>query len=209
MICELRCADVITCVFYQLDDNRCYLCIHSNTEYTSANLVSHDAVADATAHLRNGIADVIFTSYSCTGEMYPAEREENFYDTHDEDIEMLRFCSSTWYTLGGLVAGYWIRYADGQRSPMVRGCNTERTYPFEDMYLDTDEVVLHVRFCIGTASGYHVLQEVMLATDRQIFGPIGDSTSCTYYYANGYKLQGFRGWAAAATDAIGANFERC
>ena len=170
--------------------------------------MSHDAVADATAHLRNDIADFIFTSYSCTGEMYPAEREENFYDTYDGDISMLRFCSCGWGAFGGLVAGYSIVYADGHVGTW-RGCYTEAYYPFEEMSLDEDEVVLHVRFCIGTASGYHVLQEVMLATDRQIFGPIGDSTSCTYYYANGYKLQGFRGWAAAATDAIGANFERC
>ena len=66
--------------------------------------MSHDAVADATAHLRNGIADVIFTSYSCTGEMYPTERVENFYDTYAEDIEMLQFCSSFWGPFYGLVA---------------------------------------------------------------------------------------------------------
>ena len=101
-----------------------------------------------------------------------------------------------------------LQYINGHVGP-VHGCNAERAYPFPDMVIGSDETVIHVRFCIGSSTGYHVLQQITVSTTKQVYGPIGISGHCTNYDASGYNLLGFHGSAATAIDNIGAIFERC
>ena len=123
-------------------------------------------------------------------------------------VTKITTCSVTWGDFSDCICGFniFINGVDQGRKGCAHGT---RYYPFSEITFGSNEVVLAVRMCFRTRTGYVILNQWMIETNMRSIGPAGRDCSSYSPPVVGHTLIGFEGKGGYALDRVAVHFNRC
>ena len=207
--CVESCTRLPSCVYFQHENDQCFLCINAAADVTAEGGLTSATAQQQRTLVKTGIEDVIFTSQNCRNDEAIFHDNQNF-DQHTSggNLARIKFCSSDHGAWSDKVGGFQLVF--GTVSQNSVGCWASPVWDvIPDFVLAERETVLVVEACFGPISIYNNVHTIKLVTNLRSFGPVGTDGGCTVYRNVGYDLTGFYGRAVYGIDSLGTYFSRC